>query len=375
MTVAEGGEAHFDGKAIHIAGPVITWVGEMPWTGGIAFGDEDGRLRYSSADRPWEIGQPFTVITSDRPINQVAFNVFGDHRFLAACTASNIAIREVGERGDFINSKVFDVGGHGVYPTRWGGFLVPLGPGGLAAFYPNPDGSVAQHILKHKKPFPYYYSMCRIGFTADGKELWACAGRSGGLLAVTLDENSVPQVLRSFQSVIRRRDYVSVWAIGNGQTPFATISLSRDRQVDFSENLMEDRTPLTWHAPQIQGVAYSLFATGGHLYILTSTGIYIGMDIVSLFLGGKLESGLTKVRYLPVEAIDFTLLYNRWLVVLQHNRLLVMEISQVAERGNEPMLLHSTQEDNSYKSSAAETRWDDVAVDLPEAELCQAFGD
>ncbi len=373
MMVAESDQI-IGGRAIRFPGPVITWVGEMPWTGGIAFGDEDGRLRYSGLEWPLKVGEPFTVITSDRPINQVAFNTFSGHRLLAACTASNIAIRRVGEDGDFIDSTVFEVGGHGVYPTRWGGFLIPLGPGGLAAFYPNSDGGISQNVLKHKMPFPYYYSMCRIGLTPDGKELWACAGRSGGLLAVTLDEKSVPQVVRSFQSVKRPKDYVSVWAIGNELMPFATISLSRDRQVDFSENLVEDRTPLTWHAPQIQGVGYSLFATGGHLFILTSTGIYVGIDIVNMFLARKLKSGITKVRYLPVEAIDFAVLYGRWIIVLQHNMLMMLEIARIAEPGYEPQLLHSTQAENAFNFSAAETEWDDAVADLPEAELYHVIG-
>jgi hypothetical protein len=375
MTVADTGAADIGAKVFKLPGPVITWVGEMPWTGGIAFGDEDGRLRYSSGDRLWKTGQPMSVIKSDQPINQVAFNIFKNHRFLAACTTSNIAIREVSERGDFSNSKLFDVGGHGVYPTQWGGFLVPQGPGALAAFYANPDGSFAQRILKHKRPFPYYYSMCRVGLTADGEELWACAGRSGGLLAVALDQSSVPQVLRSYQSPIKQRDYVSVSAIGNAQLPFATISLSRDRQVDFSENLIEDRFPLTWHAPQIQGVAYSLVAAEGHLYILTSTGVYVGMDIVNLFLTGKLKSGLSKVRYLPSEAVDFALFHNRWLMILKHNAVLRIEISRIAEPSGNPMSLDYRQQDNAFKFWAAKTRWDDTSVDLPEAELCQAFGD
>ena len=115
------------------------------------------------------------------------------------------------------------------------------------------------------------------------------AGRSGGLLAVTLDKNSVPQVLRSFQSVMKPKDYVSVWGIGNEEMPYATISLSRDRRVNFSENLIEDRTPLTWFAPQTQGVAYSLFAAAGHVFILTSTGIYVGIDLVKRFLAGELK--------------------------------------------------------------------------------------
>ena len=296
MIPAKKQDESIKGGVIELPGPGITWVGEVPWSGGLGFGDEEGGLRYSDTEWPLHVSTPFKVINSDRPINQIAFNTFRDHKYLAACTASNIAIHRLGEDGRVIESTLFDIGGHGVYATRWGGFLVPLGPGGLAAFYQREDGTIAQNILRHKKPFPYFYSMCRIGIIADGKELWGCAGRSGGLLAITLDEKSIPQVVRCLQSVKKPKDYVGIWALGDEQKPYATISLSRDRQVDFSEDLMDDRTPLTWHALQIAGTAYSLFAAAGNLFIFTSKGIYVGRGLVSQFLAGKLASRQSSVH-------------------------------------------------------------------------------
>ena len=275
---------------------------------------------------------PFKVIESDRAINQIAFNTFGEYRYIAACTASNIAIHRVGEGGERIYAKTIDAGGHGIYATRWGGFLVPLGPGGLAAFYPTADGKLDQRILRHRGDFPYYYSMSRIGLTGEGKELWACAGRSGGLMAISLDEKSVPQLVRSSQSVKNPKDYVSVCGIGNELLPYAAVSISRDGQVDFSDNLLVDKTPLTWHFPETRGTAYSLFAADGNLFILTSKGIYACIDIVKSFLDGNLTAGssLSRVRYLSLEAIEFTLLYNRWLMILQHNMVVRLDVRDLA---------------------------------------------
>ena len=78
--------------------------------------------------------------------------------------------------------------------------------------------------------------------------------------------------MRSSQSPKNPKDYVSVCGIGNEQLPYATVSISRDGQVDFSENLIKDKTPLTWHFLETQGIAYSLFAADGNLFVLTSKG-------------------------------------------------------------------------------------------------------
>jgi len=364
MIPIEQGEDHITGKSIAFQGPVITWVGEMPWTGGFAYGDEEGWLRYSSVDGPLKSNMPLKVIDSDRAINQVAFNIFREHKYIAACTASNIAIHRVGEGGQRIASKLVDVGGHGIYPTRWGGFLAPLGPGGLASFYPGADGKLDQHVLRHRNNFPYFYSMCRIGLTAEGKELWACAGRSGGLMAITLDEKGRLQVLRSFQSVKKPKDYVSVCGIGNEQMPHATVSISRDGQVDFSENLIEDNTPLAWHFPETQGVAYSLFAADGNLFILTSKGMYACIDIVKSFLDGKLRAGssLSHVRYLSLEAIDFTLLYHRWLMILQHNMVVRLDVRELAMQGSSVTMRDSHAREISFDASASEPGWADITL-------------
>jgi hypothetical protein len=364
MNPIEQVEDLITGKSIEFHGPVITWVGEMPWTQGFAYGDEEGWLRYSSVDGPLNSPMPFKVVESDRAINQIAFNSCGEYKYIAACTGSNIAIHRVGEGGERIYTKTVDVGGHGLYATRWGGFLAPLGPGGLAAFYPTADGTLDQHILRHRNNFPYYYSMSRVGLTAEGKELWACAGRSGGLMAITLDEKSVPQLVRSSQSATRPKDYVSVCGIGDEQRPYATVSISRDGQVDFSANLLKDKTPLTWHFPETQGIAYSLLAADGNLFILTSKGIYVCIDIVKSFLEGKLAAGssLSQVRYLSLEAIDFTLLYNRWLMILQHNMVVRLDVRELAMPDSSVTMRESPAQEISFDASGAEPRWADITL-------------
>ena len=54
------------------------------------------------------------------------------------------------------------------------------------------------------------------------------------------------------------------------------------------------------------------------------------------FLDGKLTAGLSlsHVRYLSLEAIDFTLLYHRWLMILQHNMVVRLDVKDLAMPGS-----------------------------------------
>ena len=132
MIPIEESEASIRGKFIRFDGPVITWVGEMPWFDGFAFGDEDGGLRFTSIDG--HSLRHFKSIESERSINQVAFSQCNGCRYIATCTASDIAIHRFTEEGNLLVSKVYDWGGHGIYSTRSGSFLVPMGLSGFTVF-------------------------------------------------------------------------------------------------------------------------------------------------------------------------------------------------------------------------------------------------
>jgi len=364
MNLIEQGEAHISGKLIDLGGPVITWVGEMPWINGFAYGDEDGWLRFSSLDGPLKFPAPFRVVESERAINQVAFSVIDSIKYIGASTASNVAIHQLDENGVSVRCQTFKGGGHGIYATQSGEFVVPLGPGGLTSLFPGPHGRIIQRVLKPGPDVRYCYSMCRIGYLVE-RELWACAGRSGGLMVVVLDDRHVPTLLRSFRSATRPTDYVSVYGVGTTDHPYAYVSLSRDGLVDLGENIITDKTPVTWHFPGTEGVAYSLFAAEGDLFILTSKGLYVCFDIVRWFLEGKLTGGervLSKVRYLAMEMIDCALLYGRWLMILQPDRLVRLDVRDIVIPGQSITVGQSVERE----ASAGVSAWADITLETVE---------
>ncbi len=362
MIPIEQSDATISGKFIRFDGPVITCVGEMPWFDGFVFGDEDGGLRFTSVNG--RSISTFKSIESERSINHVAFSELNGCRYIATCTASDVAIHRLTENGNLLDSKFYDAGGHGVYATRRGSFLVPMGLLGLAIFTPRPDGEVDQTGWSGNGALKYLYSMTRIASADDGKELWACAGRSGGLMVLTLDEHGIPVLSRSLQSALKPKDYVDSCSIGNMQMPRAAITLSRDGEVDFFVDLMTDRAPLTWHFSAAHGTAYSMAVVGGHLLIATSNGIYTCVDIISRFLRGELNVGIeaVTVRHLPAEIIDFAVLYKKWVLVLLHDKVLRFDINSMLTADSSPELEHSGEQPTLTGISAEEPIWADITM-------------
>jgi hypothetical protein len=70
----------------------------------------------------------------------------GDHKYMGVSTASKIVIHEMRDNLECIRSAEMDFGGHGICSSQWGGFLVPLGPGGVGVFYPNAVGTIERQL-------------------------------------------------------------------------------------------------------------------------------------------------------------------------------------------------------------------------------------
>lgn len=374
MMPVQQDEEHIGGKVIEFPGAAVTWVGAAPWTGGIAYADEDGWLRSTGADGPSQSGAPYKIIGSERSVNQVAFNEHHGFRSIGACTTSNVAIHRFTKEGELAGSRQFDWGGHGIYPTRSGSFLVPRGPAGLAVLSPHMNGAIKVNIFNPQNCPYYFYLMCLIGVLPDDRELWACAGRSSGLLAVAVDRDARPEPVRCFQSTIKPKDYLGVCSIATEARPYATVSLSRNGEVDFSEDLLQDRTPLTWHFGREHGVAYSIAAASGHLLILTSKGLYVCIDQANRFLDGQLQAGtsMTTVRHLPLEIIDIAVAYDRWLLMLQPDKVVRVDVNDLLTSSPAGRPRPSAKRPTSMVPPGSGPMWADIVLQATVNELAVA---
>ncbi len=178
------------------------------------------------------------------------------------------------------------------------------------------------------------------------------------------------------QSARNPKDYVCACSIGNETMPLAAVSLSRDGEVDFFVDILTDKMPLTWHFNHAQGigVAYSLATAGGHLFILTSNGIYTCLDMVERFLRGELRAGveMVTVRHLPLDVIDFALAYKTWMMVLLPDKIVRISLRDMIMTGRSIETTQSAEEATPVEASESEPLWGDIILPAAVRQLAVA---
>jgi hypothetical protein len=72
--------------------------------------------------------------------------------------------------------------------------------------------------------------------------------------------------------------------------------------------------------PSVKGVAYRVLSCRGDLYLLTSKGLYVLAKLAGRLLSKELVPGIsTPILPLPMEAVDASLVANRWLLLVMAN--------------------------------------------------------
>ena len=173
------------GKSLHFPGPQVTWAGEFPWTRALCFGTEDGSIGVRSVNGDEISYGP--IVESGEAINGVAFS----RNMVAISTCGELLINRHPFPGG-LQTTVYNGGAHGVVATGSGGFLAPVGSSGLIQVELLPDGRLQHRELRGRDAELYFYRMARLGRTDRGDEIFACAGRNDGLMAITIKSDGVP---------------------------------------------------------------------------------------------------------------------------------------------------------------------------------------
>ena len=302
----------------------VSWAGENPWNGGLIFGSDDGRLRTTGADGR-DGPPPSRVSDSGEAINGVAFT----EESMAVSTRSDVTFIDLGPgRKGPGTSIAFRGGAHGVVATSTGGFVAPLGPEGLLLMKPEPGPTQSMRISTPKNESFNLYKIARVH--GDGHEdLFACAARRGGLLAITIQREG-PNPSRSFKAP--HLDVVDVCALGSLRWPRAAVGLGADHSLHLCRDLMDGTPPKTLHLNAMPGTAYSILHTDGHIFLLTSRGLYVLPRLASRFLDGDDIGGHTLGKFIPCRAVDAYLTYEKLLIV-EADRVVTATIASIIAKG------------------------------------------
>jgi hypothetical protein len=176
-----------------------------------------------------------------------------------------------------------------------------------------------------------FYKVVRLGKCGRG-DAFACAVRQHGILGVTLSENI--DLGSGDAHTFPGLDVVSVCSLASPDWPLAAAGLGLDRTILLSRNVLEAQRPQTLRFDNLEGTAYTILSTNGHLFILTSTSLAIVLDVASSFLKGEALDGPTTIRQWPIRAVDIYLAYDRWLLLVLEDRVISVSIDRLVPRGD-----------------------------------------
>jgi hypothetical protein len=159
-----------------------------------------------------------------------------------------------------------------------------------------------------------FYKLIRLGNDLHG-EAFAAAGRRDGLMALNFVDGrpSAPMVCHHFEG----QDIVDVCPLNNPRYPYAVACVSRDRAIFFIRNVLEDQSPSSLNYAGLQGTAYTLLSTGGHLVLLTDQELVVMPSLAAQFLRGESLDQTREIRIIPVNASEAFLLRDRAVLLLE----------------------------------------------------------
>ncbi len=112
-------------------------------------------------------------------------------------------------------------------------------------------------------------------------------------------------------------DVIDVCSLSSASAEPAVCAVGRDCTLLFFRDVWNDRQPSTLKFKDISGTAYRVMSSRGHLFLLTSSGLFIFAGLARRFLEGEsIDSTPTPGRIIPLEAVDANLAGDHWLLIV-----------------------------------------------------------
>jgi hypothetical protein len=296
------------------AGFEVCWAGPNPLGDGFCLGAEDGLLQLFENDRP--VGPAIQASASSEAINSVA----GIGKWLAVSTRREMNFIHF-VNFESMNGKMprfrTPFGAHHVGVTNSGYFVATLGRAGL--FF----ADMAKDDLLITTPGSDFcaYRLLIIP-EIDGNDVIVCAGRSGGIAfgAWHPSQSQTKMQTMSFAGF----DAIDVCSIGSAENPRAIAALGRDGSLVLFRDILNDPKPGTLKYATLSGTAYRAVCCRGHLFVLTSDGLYGLWNLAENFVHRDSSPDWeTQILVMPIQSIDIN--------VVAANRILVVELENVIQ--------------------------------------------
>ncbi len=287
----------------------VSWAGPDPFGEGVCFGSEDGLFQFFD-ERMTPIGPVFSANRSGEAINSVAH--VGP--WLALSSRQDIAFvgkeKQNGERDRFHTS----FGAHHLAITASGCLVATLGRSGLLFATTNVAKGELLLTGVSADEKSYAYRVLALPGTS-GRDLIVCAGRSGG---ISFGEWSLTQAEITMRAIsFAGLDVVDVCSIGNRKHPRAIAALCKDGAIVLSEDISGDQNPSLINYASLRGTAYRVVQCRGHLFVLTTSGVFGLWNLADKFVNGTLgRKEEILILAMQLEATDINVVMDRYLMIV-----------------------------------------------------------
>jgi hypothetical protein len=343
---------------IRFPGFDISWAGCPPRLPQYWFGSDDGRILVTTDLNSGEGARPLLAAPSGEAVNGIAWAP----GLVAASTRSEVVL--LYPESDSVELRfsrgVFPGGAHGVARTPSGRIVAPMGRQGLLMVGPNEIIRQQVQVIRPPDDSLNLYRVVCVASHGHG-EVFACAARRSGFLAMPLLGDELGDTGRSLQSA--NEDFVDVASLNMKDHPSAVAILSVDCSITLVRDLVADNSTVqTLHYSFTGERAYRILCADGHVFLLTNRRLYAFVDLVSRFLEGEGMEKQVTIHAWDIEAVDASLGANRSLLVVMPDCVYRIEIDSLI---NGPALLPDNRGVNGQRVNA--TGPDFVTTDAMES--------
>ena len=319
----------------------VVWVGPNPFHDGFAFGSEDGKLLFTNEDiQP--VVEAYRATASGEAINGLAYS----GGVLAVSTRSDTTFWCLPLHQDEPGSCVTTpAGAHGIVAMADGHFVAPMGHSGLLVMKAMVGDKIPVGVSKATEQVCFY----RVAILQDphGIEVLAFALRRAGLGFETF--NGEAENTRLNTTTFDQLDVVDVCAMEPKGLSIAAVGLDGTLVLIRNALDLDDMGPVTMRFPAVEGVAYRLLSSRGHIILVTSKATYVFVDLAKKFLAGGSVPIAPPTLVMPMEPIDACVYRDKLLlVVTADNAVLRFDLEMIGEgvprksTGSELKLLQPT---------------------------------
>jgi hypothetical protein len=309
---------------IRLKGFSPTWIGPDPYRKGFIAGSRDGVIALID-EQGKEFGERREVSPSKSAIN----GIDGIHKYLAVTTPQEITV--VGfpdEPEGRTRLSVIEQGAHSVTSCSSAYFLAPLGHHGIGVLTPGREQKTDFHLFKFVGDVSCYRIVEMPAHGNRNRFVVACRTHGVGFLDCNIDTTKPALRVGS----ISNADVIDVVAVTAPDHPHAFAAVGSNGELLLCRDAINQAPPITLHYEHLAGTVYRIFATNGHLILLTGKAFYVLADLGRRLAQPVYDQSNSPIMTVPVDSIDGFVYEDRWLMILTPSGIRKYDLKSISDK-------------------------------------------